>query len=876
MDPPTGSPVIVSPWSERSPSDPASPDCDDLNVGGSLLPLDSSYDDKPYPHCPVYIPTRGRSDLERGTLCTLVRDLIPFVVVVEPGEEGAYHQLLDHLVFQLFGGSGMVHPAASEGIPTEIGNDGGGSPQQSGFVTNEDTDSIKPRFPSGHPPCACCCLSPAADDAHHSSYAKKVSAVYHHGYVYVPPTVGRPSMGEAGRVGGLPTSTTRSNGDRIASSTFTLHSVEDIRALFQVAVLPQGNRGISYVRNYILHVLVPQMMVGSGLDRDGHIEGLGLFAKGENRVLSEMDLENGCGLDPAYIQEHVVQTALARKEERLPVHGLYGYYWVMDDDIFSFSQGIEAEKRNQRISARQMMREVEGRIRTLLRTAMADPAAATAMQTANRSSSTFTCKEDAVQNNLLPLLRQPGGSATTVTNTANYMHIAQTACFSLEYGRFAFTYDDTALAINSYNNIACLFSYNLLHNPMKPNFFPAHATHGLNSPQEVLPSLSRGIPDNMMWYRFAVREDYDFTLQLIARGMYTLRFRNLSFEVPQMSKVKGGMTEYYKNCTDDIKEQNTLFVRQWPSIALPWVKGKNTTERHDIRVRWDLLHPARARYPGAFLFLRDPLPQLTPQQPRPASQTSAVSSYAGAPQAEPLIISRPPSFRPQAKVIIAAPPQRQTKVLLNVKTTVGSTTPPTPTAAKRPRSSSSSSSGAVDSTVGRTEVATPEEEVDVSPDTQPVSADPLAVAEKGGSWRGYAVERWRDISQQEAIRLGLVPLDAHSLRPGQTVLVVPPLFSQNPSVVAGTLLEKTVTGSSHIHHHPSEGEPDDVSWTVVAQKVRGIPILSVKQCYAVPENGDTGPLIAAVDRFFSKLRPALEQTASPTNQGHNALTWLDD
>lgn len=81
-----------------------------------------------------------------------------------------------------------------------------------------------------------------------------------------------------------------------------------------------------------------------------------------------------------------------------------------------------------------------------------------------------------------------------------------------------------------------------------------------------------------------------------------------------MSKVKGGMTDYYKNCVAGMQNENRWFVQQWPAISQHWIKGKNVTERDDIRVRWDLLHPSRTRYPGAYLYLRFPLPSLQPQR----------------------------------------------------------------------------------------------------------------------------------------------------------------------------------------------------------------------------------------------------------------------
>ncbi|KEG13371.1 hypothetical protein DQ04_01041010 [Trypanosoma grayi] len=407
------------------------------------------------------------------------------------------------------------------------------------------------------------------------------------------------------------------------------------------------------------------------------------------------------------------------------------WYWVMDDDIQRFH--IAQDNKNHAISPRQLFTEVYARIHQL---------------------------------------------------HANVCDMRNIAIFSLEYARYAYTYGDKDMALNSYNNIASLYRYDL-------------------------------IPPNCA-YRFRIREDYDFTLQLILYGLKTARFRNLSFDVPGMAEASGGMTEYYKTQKEDIRKQNKLFVEAWPAVAQECIKGKGALEREDIRVRWDLLHPKKSADPSATLQSRTPL--LTKRK------------------------------KPQPRTIAGLQTQEtsgssEATVLKGYQ--VG---------AKRPRKPNTVKKQADEE----------EEEQKQQPESTPAQVlcegrrrrELDAKSRIPPGWKGYALESWRDLSVAEAELLHLRLIPAEKLRVGQTVAIVPPLFSQKPSVVEAVLIEKSVTRRRRKSVEEKEkGDEVEVvtEWSAVA---RGMPLLTVTHCYEVPAVG-LGVAAAAVDEFFENEREKL-------------------
>ncbi|KAG5465545.1 hypothetical protein CUR178_00250 [Leishmania enriettii] len=856
------------------------------------------FDHGAYPHCPIFIPSKGRSDLDRSTMAVLVRDLVPFVLVVEREEVEGYGAMLDRLVGQYFGFSGMTFAASADD-----GADG---------AIRTEAEAVEPSSTAAADlwafPCACCCstasaagspppfATPSLSPEALRALALRLSAAFHHGYMFEPPTnaVACDCDDAVGVVKGSPPTSkspagpsATGGGARHPSAAFVMHSVDEVRALFVIEVLPESNRGVSYVRNYILQVLVPRVMVACGVDRSGNVEELCLCGPGEPHTLTLAALRTAA-LEPevysaleckseteSYLDvrrastitslltastgraagtgdggaSSPVATSGASTGQALPpavpsspaattrgtprlLHGLFGFYWVLDDDIYGFYQSHGPSTKNERISTRAMLREVEARLRQLRHNAdVASPPSLPVTPTAfqippgfSSGSATaspyalahsrqhqpivFTCREDALQNNFIP-----GGKGRLPT-LQNYNLYYATACFSLEYNRFALDTAPDTLSVNSYNNIACLFNYALLHNPPQVRFFPPGVPH-VRRPEDTLVGY---LHHSMLWYRFAVREDYDFTLQLIARGLYTLRFRSIAFDVPQMMKVRGGMTDYYRNCHEEIRQQNDRFVLQWPAVAQHWVKGKEGNRRDDIRVRWDLLSPARAKYPGAFLYLSTPLPQLQPQRLSDDStggSGSAVSSSDSVTtstavegtEAETRKRQRPPSPAPLTGESSPTPGGRR----------FSTAAPAAPTAAR--------------------------------------------------DWKGgYVVEPWRDISHEEARQhAGLVALSNDDIHIGRTVAVIPPLFDQKPSVVRATVIERVVEATDS---HASSGRagnastaktsdatqtpPPRVIWTAVAQDVRGMPFLHVDTCFEVPAEG-IEKAAASIDQFFAKM-----------------------
>ncbi|KAG5490116.1 hypothetical protein JKF63_00235 [Porcisia hertigi] len=855
----------------RLPQSPQSPKSPETPIG---------FDHEAYPHCPIFIPSKGRSDLDRSTMAALVRDLVPFVLVVEREEAEGYSAMLDRLVGQYFGFSGMIFAMQAD-------NETNGAAK---------TEAKAVEAPSGSPadlwefPCACCCESAGRSSSLTTSglsedalrvLALRLSVAFHHGYIFEPPT-NAPAADENNSVKQENRSALATGGvTRRPSEAFVLRNVNEVRALFVIEVLPETNRGVSYVRNYILQVLAPRVMVACGVDRSGSVEELCLCGPGEHNTLTpaalrmaalesdvysalerKADIESYLNLRRAStttslttgtthstvgaesggvsassppaprLPARPTSSAVSRSTPRL-LHGLLGFYWVLDDDIYGFYKSHGPGSKNDRISSRAMLREVEGRLRQLRRNAdvasppppAVPPSGIQELPTPSSVSATashfvlpqqqqqqpvvFTCKEDALQNNFIP-----GGKGKLPT-LKNYNLYYSTACFSLEYSRFALDAAPDTLSINSYNNIACLFNYALLHNPPQTRFFPPGVPQ-VRRPEETLVGY---LDHSMLWYRFAVREDYDFTLQLIARGLYTLRFRSLAFDVPQMMKVRGGMTDYYRNCHEEIREQNNRFVLQWPAVAQHWVKGKEGNRRDDIRVRWDLLSPARAKYPGAFLYLSSPLPQLQPQRlgedgaAVSSNDSTATTTTAEGVEAETRKRPRPLSPAPPTGASSRPPPGRQlcAEVVEQPASVVSSAT----TRDRKVR---------------------------------------------------YVVERWRSISHEEARQhAGLVALPNTEIHIGRTVAVIPPFFDQKPSVVRATVIERTVEPTDP---HASSGRAGNAStmeasdaaqslplrviWTAVAQDVRGMPFLHVDTCFEVPPDG-TEKAAMSIDKFFSKM-----------------------
>lgn len=925
---------------------------------------------KSYPHCPVYILSKGRYDLDRdGTICNFVRDLIPFVVVVEKEEEEGYSRLLDSLVFRFFG-EFIGEDCSRSGIKKEEEN-------TLDEVKNSKTEKRTKRGKNmagedtaGQKSCFCC----SERREEENSFALMVSKVYHHGYVFAPLQ-------------------RKEETPEFRSSAFTLHTIDDVRKLFLLEILPASNKGILYVRNYILHVLTPRLMNDICMeDSVENIDELDMLAPNQVQGLSESVLRRWSTPSEVFdALEKRKKLLLERKMTFSPVHPLFGYYWVLDDDIYSFMITSAKCGRNKRISPRDMILEVERRVMAMKKCGKPS------LSSVPSHGPIFTCKEEALANNFVPSVVLNAG---TISTSNNFDLLASTAIISLEYGRFSYfeTYDDDAIAVNSYNTIACLFRYDLMHlstanstSPhIVPHYYPVNA-YGVRSPKDAFVGYS----GNMLWYRFGVREDYDFTLQLIARGLCTIRFRQLSFDVPPMARVRGGLTDYYRNCQDEILEQNKRFVEQWPSVAQRCFKGKNSTRREDIRIRWDLLHPSRVRYPGAFLFLKELLPQIAPirleeeatgptspsrREPvaradtqesdkvplrteeqvvpssetkkegiqkaveemvdqkksseqekngcdslsRPLSSSSAVggstspssqdSSFLariggkeesgwegkGKGSKHPLLkegAKRQRNAKTEKSRVRSAAEKTKDNVPISLQERVGSKGSKSNMQKKNTRSSSQSSrssssqssvdssSSSASSSVSSASSSRSSSETLPLPLSSPLKA-PLGSSSPSkreqpssstsssesaivnadnerkdeSSWKGFTVVAWREIRPFEAATLGLQHIPSSELRTGRQVAIIPPDFIHSPSVMIATIIEKNVTiaKSSCLCATYSNQEEEVTLWTVVVNRIRGIPLLTVVDCYEVPPKEEMENIISRVDSFFQN---AIQSTA---------------
>ncbi len=336
------------------------------------------------------------------------------------------------------------------------------------------------------------------------------------------------------------------------------------------------------------------------------------------------------------------------------------------------------------------------------------------------------------------------------------------AIFSLEYSFFAYTYVDTSVAINSYNNIAVLFNRRLL-------------------PQQLQ-------------YRWRIREDYDFTLQLIRAGGKTVRFRNLSFNVPRMKDIKGGMTEFYESKTDEICKANKVFVAEWCSVAREVIKGTGDKVRRDIQVKWVMLNPVRCADPAAVLRSKVPLPA---------------------------VASQPHSQRHESRKRARGKRRR------------GSSSSDTEEDEETEESDSDGSDESQAAVRSRAPCV-----VRVRP---PRPKAPLREKTQPG-WKGYGLEEWRDVPDAVATdeRIGLKLLAPHEIKLGTSCAIIPVWMSVAQNLLVVTVIE--------VARRP----PAAPEWTGVAGKeFRGVPLQTFSKAYAIP--ADLAEKDAAIGRWLSGL-----------------------
>eukprot|EP01062_Namystynia_karyoxenos_P007903 TRINITY_DN1278_c1_g1_i1.p1 TRINITY_DN1278_c1_g1~~TRINITY_DN1278_c1_g1_i1.p1 ORF type:complete len:602 (+),score=149.12 TRINITY_DN1278_c1_g1_i1:65-1807(+) len=98
--------------------------------------------------------------------------------------------------------------------------------------------------------------------------------------------------------------------------------------------------------------------------------------------------------------------------------------------------------------------------------------------------------------------------------------------------------------------------------------------------------LLRGSPPPGVRWRFRVREDYDYALQLIRGGYSTLRVVHVGFGCPQMGSVRGGMHDFYSRCHREHLVHTTAFLKAWGGVAC---KSYRPGGRLDVHINWHRL-----------------------------------------------------------------------------------------------------------------------------------------------------------------------------------------------------------------------------------------------------------------------------------------------
>ena len=403
--------------------------------------------------------------------------------------------------------------------------------------------------------------------------------------------------------------------------------------------------------------------------------------------------------------------------------------------------------------------------------------------------------------------------------------------FSLEYEQFCFSYGPGDIAVNSYNNIAI--------------------------------RVNKADVADHIEYRFSIREDYDFTLQMILSGRKTLRFRDLSYRVPKMCACSGGMTDYYNEKKAEIREQNRRFIAMWPSVSREVLKGSNKDVRYDIRVLWVKLNPERGADPIAVLKSRVPLPEVAEivvpkanvQKAQPArkaglkrerpleqdesaslsstcsEESSSMSSPSGSSDGES---ASSDSFDMKAYEE-SLPLQRPNRVPAQRELTPRppTPTPPTPIAKKKSIESKASKGAQLDvaSFFKNVPKKAPEEKVHIA-----------------RSWRGYALEWYRDIGDDLALECGLKRYEPMDVSVGDSVFVIPTKIAVTPCVLEGTVIDKW--------YDRKAGGGFEFS-VVPARRYKGVDVQHCAKVYALADG------MVHTPETLTKLEVALNAAIKP-------------
>jgi glycosyltransferase involved in cell wall biosynthesis len=83
-----------------------------------------------------------------------------------------------------------------------------------------------------------------------------------------------------------------------------------------------------------------------------------------------------------------------------------------------------------------------------------------------------------------------------------------------------------------------------------------------------------------------LKEDRDFTLQVLASGMLTVRSSKLSFAAPKNGSNKGGLYDIYRSGLEKTASQR--MEDAWPNICKATIKKDG---RPDVKINWAAFRP---------------------------------------------------------------------------------------------------------------------------------------------------------------------------------------------------------------------------------------------------------------------------------------------
>lgn len=81
-----------------------------------------------------------------------------------------------------------------------------------------------------------------------------------------------------------------------------------------------------------------------------------------------------------------------------------------------------------------------------------------------------------------------------------------------------------------------------------------------------------------------LKEDRDFTLQILSAGCRTARVTNFSFQAPKNGSNKGGLHDTYQQTGREVEAVERM-VKKWPGIVTHQIKPDG---RHDCKINWSI------------------------------------------------------------------------------------------------------------------------------------------------------------------------------------------------------------------------------------------------------------------------------------------------